>query len=82
MDFGLKISAASEDGMSKQGEMDYFKAMGPEGVRHSLDKPFSDDSCGNYLIAMGGIMAVLPKPPARMAASARCTISCFCTRPN
>lgn len=52
--------------MPKQGEIDYLKNIGPEGVWHAAHKPFSDADCGTYLISMGIIMNLLPPPPGRV----------------
>jgi SAM-dependent methyltransferase len=52
--------------MTKQGEIDYFKDIGLEGIRHSLSKPFSDAYCGRYLMELGAIMLLLPPPPAKL----------------
>lgn len=52
--------------MSRTGEIDYLKKIGPEGVRHAINKPFSDDDCGSYLVRMGAVMLLLPAPPARL----------------
>jgi SAM-dependent methyltransferase len=50
----------------KQGEIDYLRAIGPAGQQHAMNKPYSDNHCGSYLIAMGQIMGLLPPPPARI----------------
>ena len=52
--------------MTKQGEIDYFKNIGMEGIRHSLSKPFSDAYCGRYLMELGAVMLLLPPPPAKL----------------
>lgn len=52
--------------MSKQGEVDYLKRLGPEGRVHAFNKPFSDADCARYLIDIGFIMSVLPPPPCRL----------------
>lgn len=52
--------------MAKQGEIDYLKKLGPKGVEHAVNKPFSDQYCDINLMAMGAIMALLPQPPARL----------------
>ncbi len=52
--------------MSKAGEIGYLNKIGPEGVRHAVNKPFSDEDCGVYLVRMGVVMMLLPAPPARL----------------
>jgi SAM-dependent methyltransferase len=52
--------------MAKTGEIDYLKNLGPAGVRHAVDKPFSDAGCARYLAEMGALLALLPPPPARL----------------
>lgn len=50
----------------KQGERDYYSRLGPEGIAHSLGKPFSDDCCPQYLAAMTALFSLLPPPPGRV----------------
>lgn len=52
--------------MSKQCEIDYFRALGAAGQQHAIGKPFSDTHCANYLLQFGAIMRLLPPPPARV----------------
>lgn len=52
--------------MTKQGEKEYLKNLGEGGVRHSINKPFSDNSCGGYLAEISAIITLLPKSPARL----------------
>ncbi len=52
--------------MAKSGEIAYLKNLGEAGVRHAANKPFSDPGCARYLAEMGAILALLPKPPARL----------------
>ena len=52
--------------MPKQGEIDYLKKIGEEGTKLALNKPFSDDDCGGYLMELGAIMSLFPPPPARL----------------
>lgn len=52
--------------MPKLGEIDYIRLLGEGGVRHALDKPFSDDARGRFLIDLGLVMGLLPPPPARV----------------
>ncbi|MBA3849614.1 MAG: hypothetical protein C0502_06415 [Opitutus sp.] len=50
----------------KQGERDYFARIGPEGIAHTLRKPFSDDHCAHYLASMTALFNLLPPPPLRV----------------
>src|SRR5437763_5973390 len=52
--------------MPKTGEIDYLKKLGAAGVRHAIDKPFSDPDCPRYLAEMAAVLALLPPPPARL----------------
>src|SRR5262249_22752842 len=52
--------------MAKSGEIDYLRNLGAQGVRHAVDKPFSDPGCGRYLAEMGATLALLPPRPARL----------------
>jgi 2-polyprenyl-3-methyl-5-hydroxy-6-metoxy-1,4-benzoquinol methylase len=59
--------------MSKEQEIDYINQLAkvlnvsPDEVEdYHLRKPFSDIICGSYLIDIGQIMSLLPKPPARI----------------
>ena len=52
--------------MPKQGEIDYLQNIGADGVRHAVNKPYSDVDCGTYLMSIGIIMNFLPRPPARV----------------
>jgi len=52
--------------MAKQGEIDYLRQIGEEGVEHAVNKPFSDQHCAGNLMQMGALMALLPPPPARL----------------
>jgi len=52
--------------MAKQGEIDYLKNIGEAGVRHAVNKPFSDAGCDRYLVEIGTVMSLLPPPPARL----------------
>lgn len=50
----------------KQGERDYYSRIGPEGIKHALAKPFSDDRCAHHLASMAALFSLLPPPPARL----------------
>ncbi len=52
--------------MPKEGERNYLKNLGEEGIKHSINKPFSDINCGEFLMGIGGVMSLLPKPPAKL----------------
>lgn len=50
----------------KQGEREYFARIGPEGIRHSNQKPFSDEFCAQNLSNMDALFHFLSPPPARL----------------
>lgn len=52
--------------MSKDGERNYYMKLGEEGIKHSINKPFSDVNCGEFLMGIGGVMSLLPSPPAKL----------------
>jgi SAM-dependent methyltransferase len=52
--------------MSKQGEIDYLKNIGDDGIAHAVQKPFSDAGCAQMLIDIGIVMHLLPPPPGRL----------------
>lgn len=52
--------------MPKQGEIDYLKNIGPTGIKHAMDKPFSDANCPRELFRLGALMSLLPPPPAKL----------------
>ena len=52
--------------MAKQGEIDYIENIGVDGMRHALNKPFSDPRCGLYFMDLGVLFSLLPAPPARL----------------
>lgn len=58
--------AAEEAPVPKAGEIGYLKNLGPEHARFVTDKPFSHPTCGNYLMDLGAILALLPPPRARL----------------
>src|SRR5262249_55013037 len=45
---------------------DYLRNLGEEGIRHARNKPFSDAACAEFLLQFGGVLALLPPPPARV----------------
>jgi ubiquinone/menaquinone biosynthesis C-methylase UbiE len=52
--------------MAKTGEIDFMKNIGEKGVQEVMQKPFSNDMCGEYLVSIGAIMLLLPRPPATL----------------
>jgi ubiquinone/menaquinone biosynthesis C-methylase UbiE len=52
--------------MPKIGEIEYLKRLGAAGIRHAVNKPFSDRYCGFNLTQMGAIFSLLPPPPVRL----------------
>ncbi len=47
--------------MATQGEYDYFKNIGADGMRHATHKPWSDRQCGLYLMELGAMMGLMPE---------------------
>lgn len=74
--------------MPKTGELTYFEQIGEASRQHSLHKPFSNGqaagagSCGDYLMAFGGLATLLHPTPARLLDLGCGTgwTSCFFTR--
>lgn len=52
--------------MPKAGEIAYVGLIGEAGAAHARGKPFTDPGCGQMLMDLGGMMMVLPHPPARL----------------
>jgi SAM-dependent methyltransferase len=52
--------------MAKLGEINYLKNLGPAGILHSMNKPFSSEACHRLLTEIGAIFTILPPPPARI----------------
>jgi SAM-dependent methyltransferase len=46
--------------MATQGEHDYFRNIGEDGLRHATHKPWSDAQCGLYLMELGAMMGLMP----------------------
>jgi SAM-dependent methyltransferase len=46
--------------MPTDGEREYFRNIGADGMRHATHKPWSDLYCGAYLMELGAIMGLLP----------------------
>lgn len=51
---------------TKEGECNYLKKIGENGIRHAKEKPYSDPECAFYMASMGTIMHLLPKKPAKV----------------
>jgi ubiquinone/menaquinone biosynthesis C-methylase UbiE len=52
--------------MSKDGEINYLKKLHPITIEHAMNKPWSDEFCGDYLLELGAIINLLPKPPKKL----------------
>jgi len=52
--------------VAKQGEIEYLARLGLAGSDHARGKPFTDQDCGLLLADLGGILMMLPPPPARV----------------
>ena len=52
--------------MSKDGERNYYMKLGEDGIRHSINKPFSYVTLGEFLMVIGSVMSLLPSPPAKI----------------
>jgi SAM-dependent methyltransferase len=52
--------------MAKSGEIDYLRNLGAAGIRHAVNKPFSDARRAPLLAEISAILALLPAPPARL----------------
>jgi SAM-dependent methyltransferase len=53
--------------MAKQGEREYFKKIGRDGVAFTLNKPFSDSrNVGSLLHDIAAVFSLLPEPPAKI----------------
>jgi SAM-dependent methyltransferase len=52
--------------MPRDGELTYYQAIGDEGRRYALEKPFSENTRGLQLMQVGAIIDLLPPPPARV----------------
>lgn len=51
--------------MPTEGEFEYFKNLGEEGMRHAIHKPWSDAHCGQYLMELGAMLGLMP-PQGRL----------------
>lgn len=52
--------------MAKQDEKEYYSRLGREGQLYADGKPFTDVQCGQLLVDIGQIIALLPPPPVRV----------------
>jgi SAM-dependent methyltransferase len=52
--------------MPRKGELTYYEAIGAEGLRSALNKPFSEARRGLHLMEIGALFSLLPPPPARV----------------
>jgi SAM-dependent methyltransferase len=52
--------------MPKHGEIRYLRSLGPVGLDHAVNKPFSDPDCGGLLMEVGNLMTLLPPPPGKL----------------
>ena len=46
--------------MPVKGDLEYFRNIGSAGMDHALNKPWSDDARGGYLMELGAVMGLLP----------------------
>lgn len=52
--------------MAKQDEIEYMDRLSDKMVAHAVDKPFSDSNRGGLLMELGAVLALMPRPPARV----------------
>ena len=50
-------------GDPKAGERAYYAALGEDGIRHAVNKPFSDEDCGRYLVNLGAVLQMIGPGP-------------------
>lgn len=43
-----------------------MKNIGKEGIKHAVNKPFSDDDCCGYLAEIAAVMSLAPALPAKL----------------
>jgi SAM-dependent methyltransferase len=67
LDFGLPdntiASMEFQASDPKAGEKAYYTRLGPEGMKHARQKPFSDTNCGKYLCDLGALLLMLEPAP-------------------
>jgi SAM-dependent methyltransferase len=61
-----EFASATMPSMESSGELGYFDALTDDGLRHALNKPWSDPDRGRMLQQLGALMSLLPPPPARV----------------
>jgi SAM-dependent methyltransferase len=49
--------------VSRSGELNYLRAIGPDRARHAFDKPFAGGGCGPLLADFGTFASFFPPPP-------------------
>jgi SAM-dependent methyltransferase len=52
--------------MAKEDEVSYLARLGESGRDHARNKPWSDALRGRYLQEVGGLLSLMPPPPARV----------------
>lgn len=52
--------------MPRPGELSYFEVIGEGGRNFAVNKPFSEEACASELMQVGAVLALLPRPPARV----------------
>jgi SAM-dependent methyltransferase len=52
--------------MVKSGDIAYMQNIGEGGRTHAINKPFSDNDCGRFLIDIGAVFSLLPPAPAKL----------------
>jgi len=52
--------------MTKDSERTYLSALTEDSLRDTIEKPFSNQSCGQCLIEIGALFLLLPPPPLRL----------------
>jgi SAM-dependent methyltransferase len=52
--------------MPRSGELTYYEVIGELGRRYAINKPFSDEKRGLYLMQVGAVLSLLPPAPARV----------------
>lgn len=53
-------------GDPKQGEREYYRRIGAEGLAHAAAKPLNDPRAGHYLADLGALLMLLRPPPASL----------------